>query len=199
MAILFSDYVKNNIDESKVLNASEWLRDKAAEVERVDTARLIKKNSTKAVSRILTGHLYLYRYDPKLQQELPYYDIFPVVFPIQRAKDGFLGLNMHYLPFSYRARLMDALYEYVTGEEELQKVKITYKILSSIAKLRYYKPCLKHYLNSQVKSRFLHIAPEEWDIALFLPLQKFKKATMQQVHRDSIQTIRQSNLRGINR
>lgn len=199
MAILFSNFVKNDIDESKVLNASDWLREKASEVERVDTSKVIRKNSTAAVSRIISGHLYLYRYDPKLQQELPYYDIFPVVFPIQKTQGGFLGLNLHYLPFTYRARLMDALYEYVTGEEDLQKVKITYKILSSIAKLRYYKPCLKHYLNSHVKSRFLHIDPEEWDIALFLPLQKFKKASMQQVHRDSIRTIRQSNLRGIKR
>lgn len=198
MAFLFEDYLGQYLSSQKIADAREWFREKANSIESVNTQQIIKNNTPKAVSRIMRGHLYLFRYDPKLKQELPYYDIFPIIFVIDKKQDGFIGLNMHYLPFTYRARLMDALYEYVTGEDDLQRLKITYKILSSISKLRYYKPCLKYYLNNHVKSRFLHINPKEWDTAVFLPLHRFYKAKIQTVHKDSVAAIRKSNLRGIN-
>lgn len=199
MAILFTDYIKEKMDEGKVLNASKWFREQASEVKELDTSRVIKKGLSSAVSKVMHGHLYLFRYDPKLKEELSYYDMFPVTFVVRRETDRFYGINLHYLPYTYRAKLMDALYEYATGEEDLKKLRLTYNILSSVSKLRYYKPCYKLYLNNQVKSRFIHVSPDEWDTALFLPLHKFKKAPVQQVHRDSIAAIRKSNLRGINR
>lgn len=198
MAILFSDYIKDSIDSSKVLDATNWLRDQSYKVEprKVDAQNIIRKNSVVAENRVRLGHLYLFKYDPKLREELPYYDVFPVIFIIKIMRGGFLGLNMHYLPFSYRAKLMDMLYDYVTGEEDMKKLKITYNVLSNTSKLRSYRPCLKHYLNNNVKSRFLHISPEEWEKALFLPLRKFKKALESEVHKDSIKQIRQAYQRG---
>jgi hypothetical protein len=92
---------------------------------------------------------------------------------------------------------MDALYDFATGEASLKKLRVTYRILSTTSKLRYYKPCLKHYLNTNIRSRFLHVSPEEWDTAVFLPMYNFKKATIQQVHRDSVKMIRRSNLRRV--
>jgi len=198
MASLFSKFIKEEIDSSKVLNATDWLREKSYEVEprKVDAQDIIRKNTILAENRVRLGHLYLFKYDPKLKNDLPYYDIFPVIFIIKIIKGGFFGLNMHYLPLSYRAKLMDMLYDYVTGEEDMQKLKITYNVLNNTSKLRYYKPCLKHYLNNNVKSRFLHISPIEWEKALFLPLRRFKKATESEVHRDSINQIRKLKLQG---
>jgi hypothetical protein len=59
-------------------------------------------------------------------------------------------------------------------------------VLKNASKYRAFKPTFKKYLGSQVKSRFLEIKPVEWDIALFLPLQKFEKASMAKVHKDSL-------------
>ena len=56
------------------------------------------------------GQMFMFFYDPKNKQTLPYYDRFPLVFPIELYSDGFLGINLHYLPQKYRANLMDALY-----------------------------------------------------------------------------------------
>lgn len=198
MAILFADFIKENISEDKVVDATNWLREKAYDVEprKIDPQNIVRKNNMVAENRVRLGHLYLFKYDPKLKEELPYYDTFPVIFIIKIIKGGFIGLNMHYLPYTYRARLMDMLYNYVVGEEDMQRLKITYNILSNTSKLRYYKPCLKHYLNNHVRSRFLHVSPDEWEKALFLPLRRFKKASESQVHRDSVSQIRQSKLRG---
>ena len=40
--------------------------------------------------------LNFFRYNPKLASILPYYDVFPLVLPIQSARGGFLGINIHY-------------------------------------------------------------------------------------------------------
>lgn len=83
---------------------------------------------------------------------------------------------------------MDALYGLVSDQRYNEKttLKLSYNILKSAAKYRFFKPCLKKYLNNHVKTRFLKIEPVEWDIALFLPLQRFEKASAARIHRDSL-------------
>jgi hypothetical protein len=195
MATTFQNYLKS-IDDSKIADARDWFRDQAMSVERVDTNKVIREQKSSYVSRLRIGHLYLYRYDALTKEKLPYYDRFPLIFVIRPMKEGFLGLNMHYLPFNYRARLMDALYEYVIGEEDKQRLRITYSILKNTSKLRFFRPCLKHYLNNQVRSRFVHVTPKDWDTALFLPLQRFSGASVKAVHKDSIQLIRRYSAKG---
>ena len=112
---------------------------------------------------------------------------FPLIFPINTAKGGFLGLNMHYLEPRLRAQLMDNLYDTATNKNynEQTKLRISYDILNGAAKFRLFKPTLKHYLNGQVKSKLVYINPSEWDIALFLPTARFVGASRKQVYSDS--------------
>jgi E3 ubiquitin-protein ligase DOA10 len=134
----------------------------------------------------------MYFYDPKTKDDLPYYDRFPLIFVAEKYKDGFLGLNLHYLPPIFRARLMDALYKIERNDSvrDSKKLKMTYNLMKSAAQFRYFKPCVKRYLYSQIKSRFLYIPYEDWDIALFLPTERFKKAKKQKVWEDSKRIIR---------
>jgi hypothetical protein len=46
------------------------------------------------------------------------------------------------------------------------------------------------YLNEHVKSRFIKIESAEWDIALFLPTERFQKSSKQTVWKDSRAEIR---------
>lgn len=187
----FKRYISSTFDlDEKLDTANKWYREKANEIVKLDTRSVIRQNIDLAVSRVRLGRMYLYQYDPVGKNELPYYDRFPVVFVIDVQRNGFLGLNLHYLPFKYRATLMDALYEFTIGEEDNRRLRATYKILSSVKSLRFFKPCLKQYLNSQMRSRFLLVPPSEWDTALFLPLQSFIKAKEPVVYKDSIRKIR---------
>lgn len=168
----------------------DWFRNKA-QGKRITGNRLIT-SSDNFVSEIEPGHMYLYRYDPKFKKELPYYDSFPLVFPIDTVKGGFIGLNMHYLPLRQRAVLMDSLYDLVTDQryDSGTRIRLSYKVLSGASKFKGFKPTIKKYLGTQVRSRFLKIEPVEWDIALFLPLQKFTKASAAQVYKDSLEAMR---------
>jgi hypothetical protein len=171
-------------------NASNWLREQAKRVTSpIDARRVLSntKTSDRLVTSLTVGRMYLFMYDPKLKQELPYYDKFPLVFPFRRVKGGFYGINMHYLPPLMRAKLMDALYTIVNNQaqDDTTKLRISYQILSRASRFRYFQPCVKHYLNNHVRTRFLWVPADQWETALFLPLERFVGATKQQVWRDS--------------
>ena len=191
--------VKNagQINLSKYSRESRnWLLKQYTSVQRgsVREKTFLSQNDRRR-NKIMPGRMYMFSYDPKLKATLPYYDAFPLVFPIGPAKDGFLGLNLHYLPPILRARFFDALSELeVNGELQNERTKIlmTYNLLASAARYRYFKPCIKHYLYSQLKSSFIYVPPEEWNITLFLPSHNFKKASVDVVWKDSRKIINQS-------
>lgn len=175
------------------IESRDWFRERARDVTQVRTERLMK-NTTRLYPRITSidiGRMYMYFYDPKHKETLPYYDRFPLIFVMDITKDGFYGLNLHYLPPLFRARLMDALYsiERNDNQRDSKKLRMNYNLLKSAAKFRYFKPCVKRYLNAYVRSRFLYVPAEEWDIALMLPTERFKKSRKQKVWRESRSNI----------
>jgi hypothetical protein len=133
----------------------------------------------------------MYVYDAKTKDTLPYWDAFPLIFHVKTEKDGFYGINMHYLDLGLRARLMDALYSTINNEnyDETTKLNISYNLLKQASNLKLFEPCFKKYLFSQVRSRMIFVEPKEWDIALFLPLQRFQKASSDQVWRESYSKV----------
>ena len=87
---------------------------------------------------------------------------------------------------------MDALYDTVTNEkyDETTKLKISYDVLNNAAKFRFFAPTIKMYLREHVRSKFMYVHPAEWDMALWLPTERFEKANKNIVWDDSKQKIR---------
>jgi hypothetical protein len=189
---LITQGVRSGQIPARTRQSREWYR-RAAQNTNVAASRLMSENRPKQVSGsgLEVGSMYLFNYDPKYKKELPYYDTFPLVFPIEEVKGGFLGLNMHYLPLRMRARLMDALYSLSSDKryDENTKLRLSYNLLQASARYKLFKPTIKKYLRSRVKSRFMKVDAVEWDIALFLPIQKFNKASAEQVYRDSREMV----------
>ena len=167
--------------------ARNWYR-KAGRNFNVTPTKLIRENPGKVVRGFDIGSMMLFQYDPKLKAQLPYYDTFPLVFPFAPKDRGFLGINMHYLPLKPRAMLMDALYNLATDTryDENTKLKLTYSVLKRTSQFKLFKPCVKHYLNANIKSRRIKIDSVEWDTALFLPIARFAKGSTSQVWSDSM-------------
>ena len=145
MATIFQDVIqKAGAGAQNSLEARNWLRQKAAEVRTVNPKATIQQGPF-LTNRISPGNMYLFAYDPKTKEDLPYYDRFPLVFPFRKVQDGFYGINMHYLPPLLRAKLMDALYDTVNNDkmDETTRLRINYRILQSAAKFRYFEPIIK--------------------------------------------------------
>ena len=189
-ATLLKKAAQQNILPAETQKARNWFRKEAASTSRVTPNSLIKtSSSTQSTSAI--GKMFLFGYMPKLSKKLPYYDRFPLVFPFKQVSDGFYGINLHYLPLPMRAALMDGLYQYADSDkyDEKTSLSLSYKTLTSAAASRYYKPCVKHYLNSQIQTELALVPANLWDIALFLPLERFAKASTSQVHMESRKII----------
>lgn len=144
--------------------------------------------------KFLMGGLYYFVYDPKTKNDLPYYDRFPLVMPLKRESDGFIGLNLHYLPLRYRVNFMRKLMPLAmyNDDDEIRRIRVTYPILDSSSRFKEFRPCIKKYLYKHIKSRILAVEPQEWDIALYLPIQQFKKAPVRTVWQESLEQIKAS-------
>ena len=195
MATLFDEILTKGVRTGQVpartQAARTWYRDTAKEYRRVNDSKLMKGDSDRLTARPLVGQMYMYYYDAKHKETLPYFDRFPLVFPFKKVAGGFYGLNMHYLPLQLRAQLMDALYSTATNQryDESTRLKLSYKLLDNAAKYKGFKPCVKRYLTSQLRSRFMYVYPSEWDVALFLPLERFQGASKTQVWSDTRRNI----------
>jgi hypothetical protein len=193
MAELFTNLVKQgrqNMMRPGFVDSRDWFRQKASEVNRINTVALMNGHPEQQRALIVPGSMYLFVYEAKHKDTLPYYDRFPMIFPFQVSADHFMGINLHYLPLQYRARLMDALYSLTTNKkfDEKTRLKISYDLLNSAAKYKYFEPCVKKYLKSQMQTRFLLVPSAEWDIALFLPLERFT-VNKARVYKDSMNII----------
>lgn len=196
MAIIFDDLLARGVRQGQIpartQQARDWFRDKARQSRSSQAyPQSILDSSERGKPRIGPGRMLHFFYDPKTKATLPYYDRFPLIFYVQPAKGGFHGINLHYLPPQLRAGLMDNLYDIASDRKYDQNTRITlsYKILNGASKYNAFKPTFKHYLFSHVKSRVIEISSAEWDIALFLPTERFEKASKTTVWNESRKKI----------
>ena len=172
--------------------AQDWFRKKAQSMRRINRQDLLQDDQVKLVNRQnpLIGSMNMFFYDPKHKETLPYYDRFPLAVIVGPAPNGFYGLNLHYLPPILRAKMLDALMDVASSKKsENARFNIRYKMLKNAQKLRFYKPCFKHYLNAHVESRFSEVPAPEWEIATFLPTAQFAKSSKQKIYADSRKMI----------
>lgn len=183
--------VRNGQIPGRTEEARNWYRNLAKEYTRINESQLMRGGKERFTTQPKTGSMYMYYYDAKHKDTLPYFDRFPLVFPFARTDNGFMGINLHYLPYEYRAKLMDALYDVSNNKtfDENTKLRLNYQVLNSASKFRYFKPTVKRYLTTQLRSRFLTVHPTEWDMALFLPLERFTGASNRKVWADSKKII----------
>ena len=180
------DAIKTNSVTAKARAAGDWFRSIVNRTKGQfsdETPKTILQRSDNLESKSVLGKMYFYSYDPKWKNELPWYDTFPLVFPIEKYTDGFLGLNFHYLPPKHRAILMDQLKMFANNKkyDETTKLKLTYNMLKGFTKIKRAKPTVHRYLTSKVKSKFVLVNADEWEVALFLPVERFRKASKKKV------------------
>jgi hypothetical protein len=171
--------------EPRTTAARDWLMSKIQDLK--PTRQSILNDKERLKSKTILGRMYFYYYDPKLKDDLPYYDRFPLVIPIEQYPDGFLGLNLHYISPRQRIELLDALSEFASNSkyDETTRLRLSWRKLKTIGGAFKANPCVKKYLFKHVDSRFLEISADEWDIAALLPFQNFKGASANKVYNDS--------------
>jgi hypothetical protein len=168
-----------------------WFQQKIKEMGNINRRELLGDPALLKRNRPGAGKMYMFFYDPKHRQTLPYYDAFPLVIMVAPAKGGFYGLNLHYLHPTLRAKLMDGLLETVSNKrfDENTKFQINYNLLKATRNLKHYKPCFKHYLTKHIESKVAMVEAPEWEIAMYLPSEQFRKMNARKVWAQSRKMI----------
>lgn len=169
----------------------DWFRRRVQRLTRINRDALMREDEINKRASHSYGSMLMYFYDPKHKNKLPYYDRFPLTIPVEPADGGFRGINLHYLPPVLRAKFLDALLNVTNNKkyDDTTKFRLTYRLLKGARNMRYFKPCLKHYLLEHVRSRFAEVPAPEWEIATFLPTAQWTKASAGRVYQDSRKAI----------
>lgn len=187
-------FEKYRFDRNIHRKSSAWFEQQVSLLakKRITPNQLLKNNPSATSTRIFPGNMYMFFYDPKMKDTLPYFDRFPLVFPWKTVKGGFYGLNMHYLPYRYRAILMDRLLQFKTNSkfDETTRLRMSWDLINGVAKFSMAAPCVKHYLTDHVRSPFVKVESNDWTTALMLPVERFVGASKDQVWSDSKRNFR---------
>jgi|TARA_R110002153_G_scaffold9117_14_gene38135 hypothetical protein len=194
MANLFQNLQKQAFQAGITPRSKEsvaWFQNKIRDMKSPNRRKLMNEDPIELRNRQALGSMYMYFYDPKHKETLPYYDSFPLTIIVGKAKGGFTGLNLHYLPMTLRAKFLDELMGITNNKKynDTTRFQASYELLNKAARFKYFKPCFKMYLGKHVRSRFAYVPPSEWEIATFLPTQDFQKASARTVYAESRKMI----------
>lgn len=184
----------------------DWFRKRAADLGSIKPERMFKQNpDNRQKGRIKIGKLYFFKYDAKHKATLPYWDMYPLIFPFsafrKNGKTYFMGLNLHYLPPKLRSLLFVELLKLRSEKRYRKNTRLSlgtggsegWELLNKLARTDLLRPCVKMYLASHVKSRFVEIPADEWEVVVNLQLSRFQKATRKRVWQESRRKMREYN------
>ena len=197
---VFDEMNRYREDVGKGIYAMTWMKNAITDLYDMSEDLHIEEKYFRDDKRIVTkrwikkpGEMYLFNYNPLNKSKLDYYDTFPLIFIIEEYSDGFLGMNLHYLPIPLRERLFLNLLTYASGEPDTEsetvRLKITYDLLNKTSKLRFFRPCVRRYKYNRIDSRLLRIPSKDWIIAMYLPIERFQKRKRGRVWHESRKQI----------
>jgi len=146
----------------------------------------LSKRAGKAKVRTLRGKLLFLNYDPKTKEQLPYYDTMPMIFVLEVRSTYLLGLNLHYLGYADRKKLVDAIYQFGVDDldDEEIMIKLRYSGIEAFSRTRYAKVCLKKYKVSNIRN-WMIVPAKAWNHLIYLPLYDFRKQNASIVWKES--------------
>ena len=146
--------------------SAAWFKTKVGE-----SAKGFKK---KAVLK--PGKMYTFGYDAKLKAILPYWDKFPLIVVLDTYKNGFLGLNFHYLSPIDRQKFFTKILKFSNQKGDPMDFtdKARFNISwDAVRNIKHADKMIHKYLYGHVKTSLLEAPPNEWENVIFLPYQKF--------------------------
>ena len=178
--------------EPRSRKSLEWFRKRVQNIKNVNRRELLDDEALEERRRTSLGKMYMFRYQAKHKDTLPYYDRFPLIFMVDRAPKGFYGINLHYLPPTIRAIFFDKLLDVANNDKfnSKTKLKISYDILNGVTKYKEFRPCFKRYLTAYMRSQPIFVPASEWEAVLFLPSDSFIGAKRDFVWKESRKIIR---------
>ena len=168
-------------DEAKGRELSvQWYRSRIrALAPRISARRMLEQGKTTVKPNY--GLMNLFWYKPIHAAKLSYYDIFPLVVPFKYHRNGFTGINFHYLSIPMRVALLERLQGFEQDADtyrqdefgnQLDKEVLGFR-WQEIIGMRGLKKTVHRYRAKYVYSNFLKIGLDDMVVASLLPVERF--------------------------
>lgn len=166
---------------------------------------LLKYLSQQRVLRVpnvfLPGQMVFFKYKPQDTRFVfsgSPYDLFPLVIITDVHRDGFEGINIHFLSKRWRKELFEAIEQSlpkrISGDPSLTRLGATYARLDGARKFKFFRPCYRRYVKGGFRKRPILIPSEFWNVMVDLDLALFVNGNKQYVRRKSYNSaIRSEN------
>jgi len=161
-------------NSKKTKKSVAWFRKKVG-----DSAKGFKRKAT-----LRPGRMFTFGYDAKLKAILPYWDKFPLIIVLDVYKDGFLGLNFHYISPIERAKFFNKMMKFATEKKEPEDMsdKAFFNVTwDAVKNIKGADKMIHKYLYGHVRTSLLEAPPNEWENVIFLPYQRFVGASAKAV------------------
>ena len=147
-------------------------------------------------SRVFNGQLVFFKYKPISESFISrntYYDLYPMVLICDVTKEGFEGINLHYLHPQYRMflfqQIMKRLPVLKAGEEWRNRLSVDYDKLNSHRSMKFFRACYRRYLWKGMKRRPTILPYEMWEQLVEAETSRFVGARPVTVYRDSYHNV----------
>lgn len=144
---------------------------------RFNKYQFIAGGKADTVRRLEIGKMYFFEYvakysgigsdDIPASQQLPVFDRYPLVLPFSTAPNGFIAINLHYLPIKIRAWLLDQLMR--TANVPANKLRINWQILNGLSRANVGQYATHRYLLNHITSPFRLVKIDDYANAIMLP------------------------------
>lgn len=140
----------------------------------------------KKSKKLKLGNLYLFGYNnPKTKSSLPYYDVIPLVVLFGWNSSTMVGINAHYIPYTYRIQLLTELNKRMANNSRLRYSQIKAAWKAARIPKAYYYLAIRRYLVNRISTNVKVFEGEDnWKPVVAKVLPKFKKKTNSYVIRD---------------
>jgi len=167
-----------------IKKSMDWFRKRVTKnFSSVRTARMFRDQELFSDGLTL-GKMAFFEYSALNKDTLPVWDRYPLIIPFRayRTKSGsenFVGINFHYLSPVLRMAAFRALLRFKSRDRFVKSTKldISWKVISTLAQSKYFEHAVKEYRMDQVRSKFVEIPSQSWELCLFLPLARFQKGS----------------------
>jgi hypothetical protein len=160
----------------------------------------IPKIKPSKLTRARFGFPLMFKYSPKWASTLPYYDILPMPILLAKYPDGFLGLNIHYLPWAKRLQLAERLVRATKNRKRITYPQIKRAWNSLRLPMGYSYLIIRRYLDSHIQSPIAVFTWETYRAAAVNIPGKWRKksekavfAAMQQKWKDHVRKTKQKD------
>ena len=155
----------------------DFYEDYAAQYATSFTYRKMFREGGKKRANFFLGRMYFYKYMPNMETLDSDFDMYPLMFILDKADQEFEVINFHFMPPKARAMTMGNLLDYLNNEDYTPNTKIIFsslkKVIRNNRKFRYAKYAYRRYRFDGIASKIIEVHPLDWQIAMFCPTERF--------------------------